>query len=224
MAPLPPAAHHSGVDPLRVGLVENLEVIVLGLRQMLVATGDAHLVAHARSVEEFVASEPDVDVVLLDLRLAGRDDLDRDVTALSATGARVLAYTEHDADPPDLPAEPTSRTGLSGVVRMCDPVAVLVSTMRRAVRAAGGRPSGSVAARAAPGPVATLTSRELQVLAVYASGEKADRVARQLGITRETVLDHIRRIRIKYRDRGRPAPTKVDLYRRAVEDGLLPRP
>jgi DNA-binding NarL/FixJ family response regulator len=211
------------VDPLRVGLVENHEVIVLGLRQMLVATGDARLVAHARSVEEFVASGPDVDVVLLDLRLAGRGDLDRDVTALSATGARVLAYTEHDADPPDLPTEPSSRTGLSGVVRMCDPVAVLVSTMRRAVRAAG-RPPGSAAARAAPGPVATLTSRELQVLAVYASGEKADRVARQLGITRETVLDHIRRIRVKYRDRGRPAPTKVDLYRRAVEDGLLPRP
>ena len=62
------------------------------------------------------------------------------------------------------------------------------------------------------------------MLALYASGEKAERVAHLLGISRDTVLDHVRRIRLKYVERDRPAHTKVDLYRRAVEDGVLPEP
>ncbi len=69
---------------------------------------------------------------------------------------------------------------------------------------------------------AELTEREAEVLALYASGETAERVGRQLFITRETVLDHIRRIRVKYAAVARPAHTKVDLYRRAVEDGIMP--
>jgi DNA-binding CsgD family transcriptional regulator len=40
----------------------------------------------------------------------------------------------------------------------------------------------------------------------------------------ETLKTHLRRIRVKYRAVGRPAPTRRDLYVRAVEDGLLPPP
>ncbi|WP_156253397.1 response regulator transcription factor [Pseudactinotalea terrae] len=69
-----------------------------------------------------------------------------------------------------------------------------------------------------------ITPRERQVLGLYAAGDTADHVARQLGISRETVLDHIRRIRVKYARIQRPAHTKIDLYRRAVEDGVLPAP
>ena len=69
-----------------------------------------------------------------------------------------------------------------------------------------------------------ITPRELQVLGLYAAGNTADHVAKELGISRETVLDHIRQIRIKYARLERPAHTKVDLYRRAVEDGVLPAP
>jgi hypothetical protein len=34
----------------------------------------------------------------------------------------------------------------------------------------------------------------------------------------------VRRIRQKYARAGRPAHTKIDLYKRAVEDGILPSP
>ena len=47
-------------------------------------------------------------------------------------------------------------------------------------------------------------------------------MALELGISRETVLDHIRRIRAKYAKVERPAPTKVELYQRAIEDGVIP--
>lgn len=69
-----------------------------------------------------------------------------------------------------------------------------------------------------------ITPREREVLGLYAAGETAEHVAKELGISRETVLDHIRRIRVKYARLDRPAHTKVDLYRRAVEDGVLPAP
>ena len=38
----------------------------------------------------------------------------------------------------------------------------------------------------------------------------------------ETVYDHVRRIRAKYAALDRPSRTKVELYRRAVEDGIVP--
>jgi hypothetical protein len=40
----------------------------------------------------------------------------------------------------------------------------------------------------------------------------------------ETLKTHLRRIRAKYAEVGRPAPTRRDLYVRAVEDGLLAPP
>jgi hypothetical protein len=48
--------------------------------------------------------------------------------------------------------------------------------------------------------------------------------ARSLGMDQETFKTHLRRIRVKYRAVGRPAPTRRDLYVRAVEDGPLPPP
>jgi DNA-binding CsgD family transcriptional regulator len=70
-----------------------------------------------------------------------------------------------------------------------------------------------------------LSPRQRDVLAAYASGsELLPVVARRLGMDRETLKTHLRRLRAKYRSAGRPAPTRRDLYVRAVEDGLVPPP
>jgi hypothetical protein len=45
-----------------------------------------------------------------------------------------------------------------------------------------------------------------------------------LGIGEETAKQYVRRVREKYAQANRAAPTKVDLYHRAVEDGHLPSP
>ena len=47
-------------------------------------------------------------------------------------------------------------------------------------------------------------------------------VAETLGIAHSTAREYLARIRSKYVDAGRPAPDKVSLLRRAVEDGILP--
>jgi DNA-binding CsgD family transcriptional regulator len=69
---------------------------------------------------------------------------------------------------------------------------------------------------------AKLSAREREILALYASGEKAQSVAYRTGLSRDTVANYISRIRVKYANVGRPAHTKVDLHRRAIEDGLMP--
>ncbi|MBT2549603.1 hypothetical protein [Arthrobacter sp. ISL-65] len=43
-----------------------------------------------------------------------------------------------------------------------------------------------------------------------------------MGVAESTVKKNIDRVREKYEAAGRPAGTKIDLYRRAVEDGILP--
>lgn len=69
---------------------------------------------------------------------------------------------------------------------------------------------------------AQLGRRERDVLHLYASGLPLKAVAEQLGIAHSTAREHLDRVRAKYVEVGRPAPTKVDLLRRAVEDGILP--
>jgi DNA-binding CsgD family transcriptional regulator len=70
-----------------------------------------------------------------------------------------------------------------------------------------------------------LSPRQRDVLVAYtSSNDLLPVVARRLGIDEETLKTHLRRLRVKYRNVGRSAPTRRDLYVRAVEDGLVPAP
>lgn len=89
------------------------------------------------------------------------------------------------------------------------------------------RPAADVAEPPAAGGQAhpELSARQQEVLAAYSAGnELLDVVARRLGMGTETLKTHLRRIRVKYEAAGRPAPTRRDLYVRAIEDGLVPPP
>jgi len=88
------------------------------------------------------------------------------------------------------------------------------------IELAGGEPASALVGS---GPA--LSRRQRDVLVAYASGNQLlPVVARRLGMDVETLKTHLRRVRAKYRSAGRPAPTRRDLYVRAVEDGLLPPP
>ena len=68
-----------------------------------------------------------------------------------------------------------------------------------------------------------LTPREIGVLELYLSGLAAKQVAHRLGLKETTVKEYLRRARARYAACGRPANTRMELYFRAVEDGILPR-
>lgn len=214
----PPAAR----GPSRVAVIQDHAVLVAGLASILQDEDDLALMASAATVPRLLDLGKTFDLVLLDLLLADGSTPRENVTRLLATGARVVAYTSDGH--PALTREAVE-AGLCGMIGKSEPPEVLVRDIRAALRgeivgsadwaaAIDGRPDGGARPR--------LSAREEQVLTLYASGEKADRVARALGVSRETVLDHIKSIRAKYAADHRPAPTKVHLYRRAVEDGLLP--
>jgi DNA-binding NarL/FixJ family response regulator len=69
-----------------------------------------------------------------------------------------------------------------------------------------------------------LSPQETRTLQLYATGLPIKSVARRLGISEETAKQYVQRVRIKYAQANRAAPSKLDLYHRAVEDGHLPSP
>ncbi|MBF6128586.1 response regulator transcription factor [Nocardia brasiliensis] len=212
--------------PRRIGVVEDHESVAIGLAAMLAPEPDLDLVLTAGTVPELLAAAqnlPQLDLVMLDLRLADGSNPEDNVRTLRDLGIEVLIFT--GADNAFL-VRSAARAGVLGVVRKSEDVQTVVAAVRRA--ASGEQVVTTDWAAAIDGDPQLsdvgLSPRQQEVLTLYASGEKASRVARLTGLSEQTVNDYLGRIRQKYADAGRPAPTKTDLYKRAVEDGWLPVP
>lgn len=201
-----------------IALVEDHALISMGFRDLVSGAEDIDLVACVTTVAELPARP--LDLVVLDLRLADGSSPDDNVAAVLARGIPVLIYT--GAEDRDL-IQSAARSGASGLVRKSAAPEELVEAIR--VAADGGSVFTTEWAAAIDAahdlPDASLSEREMEVLAMYAAGETAQSVARELGLSRATVNDYVTRIRRKYTQAGRPASSRVDLYRRAKEDGLL---
>jgi DNA-binding NarL/FixJ family response regulator len=66
-----------------------------------------------------------------------------------------------------------------------------------------------------------LSPRESQVLLEWFHCESKEMVARRLNLTVRRVNSCLERVRIKYANVGREAPTKAALVARAIQDGLV---
>jgi len=204
----------------RIGIIDDHPAVRLGVTAVLNAQDDMHVVATAATARGLVEADDRFDLILLDLNLADGTSPATNMAELSALRAPVLAYTS--GDQPTLIRQ-AARAGVVGMIHKSEMAGTIVESVRAALRGdAVVIPDWAAALRADDAFVsAELTARETEVLALYASGETAERVAEQLFVARDTVTDHIRRIRAKYSAVDRAAPTKVDLFRRAVEDGLV---
>lgn len=205
----------------RIGIVDDHPAVLLGVASVLNAQPDLAVVATAASVPELLGFGQSLDAVLLDLSLADESTPTENMDALTGLAVPVLVYTSGDR--PHLVRE-AARAGAAGMLRKSELPDAIVAAVRAML--AGEVPASADWAAALdvdPEFVRVhLSPREAEVLGLYASGETAERVAALLYVSRDTVLDHIRRVRAKYAQADRAAPTKVDLYRRAVEDGLIP--
>ena len=114
--------------------------------------------------------------------------------------------------------------GALGFVPKSDDAMVILEAIRAASRGETYL-SASVAAAlvADDGGRATpkLSEQERRVLVLYASGLPMKSVARRLDVGYETAKSYLGRVREKYAECGRDARSKIDLRRRAVEDGLI---
>lgn len=208
---------------LRIAHVDDHETVQLGLASMVGGESDIELVASAASVEPLLDRLDDIDLVVLDIRLSDGSTIEHNIQQLHARGARVLVFTAADDH---VAVREASKAGVLGIVRKSESRGVILEALRSAGRGESVPTTEWAAALDADPelPSAGLSPKELEVLALYAAGDKSVTVATRAGLSTNTVSEYVRRIRHKYAAVGRPAHTKIDLYKRAVEDGILPSP
>lgn len=208
---------------IKVAAVDDHPVILDGIASWLRAPESGiHVIDTATTVVALLAGKGhDADVVLLDLGLDDGTTVEQNVATILAAGPRVLVLSVSDK-----PAAVRSamRAGALGYVLKNEPT----SRIRSAVKeVAAGRPwiSPQLAYIFATDDSAErpgLSQQETRALQLYATGMPLKLVARKMTLSEETVKQYLNRVRDKYARAGRAAPTKLELYHRAVEDGHLP--
>ncbi|AZG48366.1 response regulator transcription factor [Gordonia insulae] len=208
---------------VRVGMVDDHPSPIWGIERILDGLPDLELVCSASTVGGLLEQGIRMDIVILDLRLDDGTTPGENVTRLTEAGIGTVVYTS--GEHPSL-LRSAARAGTLGVVLKSASEQEVVA----AIRAAGaGREvlttEWAAAIDADPELAAVDLSPQLQrVLTLYASGETSAGVGAALGVSAETVNEYLKRIRQKYAAAGRPTRTKLDLFKRAVEDGWLPVP
>jgi DNA-binding NarL/FixJ family response regulator len=187
---------------IRVLIADDHPLVRLGMDAMLRTQPDIHVVGHAVDGEEAVrqAHITRPDVILLDVRMPGKDGL----TALleikqTLPAAHCVMLTSFDEAQLVLQAVKSGAEGF--LLKDISPDELL-----RAIRAvyAGHGALGPAATRqlihayqtfpAAQPAGATMTPSELQVLKLLGRGSSNREIGRELGISIRTVTTHVRHI------------------------------
>lgn len=208
-----------------VALIDDHESVRLGIEAACLRDGEQHVAFSGATVKEYLrwradADAPPVDVVVLDLTLGDGTTVTENVATLVADGASVVIHSV--ADRPATVREALV-AGAAGVVSKSSGLEDVLDAIRTVAR--GDALNNVEWASAVDGDRefadAQLSSRERDVLRLYAAGLPLKAVAERLGVAYSTAKENITRIRVKYVEVGRPAPTKVALLRRAMEDGIV---
>ncbi len=206
---------------ITVAAVDDHPIVLHGLEGLLAATPDCRLVAKAASMAELLAGPGrHADVVLLDLDLGDGSTAPDNIRCLADTGPAVVVFSAT--------AAPTAvreaiRAGAYGFVPKTETVDDLATAIRAAAAGCGWvSPQLAFVLLTDDAPDRpTLSAQEREALRLYAGGMPMKLVSKRMNVGTETAKQYIERVRMKYRKVGRDATTKIDLYRRAVEDGYL---
>ncbi len=189
----------------RIGVVEDHEAVVMGLEAMLAPDPSLAVCGSAPTVSELLMQGLELDLAILDLRLADGSSPKTNVEELRTAGLETLIFT--GAENPYL-VRLAAKAGVLGVVRKSETADVVVAAI---VAAVAGQPVVTTEwAAAVDGDPqlaeVDLSPRQRDVLALYASGEKS-RPRRSPDRT-----DHSHRQRLP-----RPYPCKVRRRRTTSE-------
>lgn len=209
------------MDRVRVAIVDDHEAVRLGFEGSC-QRNNFELVGSAGTVAELLPQimNRDCEVVVTDLSLDDGSLVAENVAKLVDAGCAVLIFSI--ADKPNL-MRSALRAGAIAIVPKSQPMAELAEAIRLAAKGAIiNNPETSATIDADKFfKEAQLSGREREVLSLYASGMSLKQVAFQLQIKQSSAKEHIDRVRTKYAKLGREAGTKVDLFKRALEDGIL---
>jgi len=196
----------SGVEPIRVLVVDDHALFRRGLEMVLAQEDDIEVVGEAGDGAEAVEKAADLlpDVVLMDVRMPRRSGIEactaiKDVTP--STRIFMLTISDEENDLYD-----AIKAGATGYLLK----EITIDEVATAVRAVAGGQSLISPAMASKlltefatlvkredrqqVPAPRLTDRELEVLRLVARGHNNKEVAKQLFISENTVKNHVRNI------------------------------
>lgn len=208
---------------IRVVVADDHEIIREGIVALLTGT-DVEIVGLASDGETAVqmAIERNPDVLLLDVRMPGLDGLEALARVKGGQPDQaVLMMSSYDN--PGYAAKAVS-LGASGYLLKDAPRDDLLSALRRVAlgqdlwsREKLRRMSGSMSRSGeAPPAEITFTKRERDVLVLLASGQTNREIAEQLGISAETVKEHVKHLLTKI---GVTDRTQAAIW--AVRNGMI---
>jgi DNA-binding NarL/FixJ family response regulator len=160
------------------------------------------------------------DVVVFDLQLGSQVPAYGDLRRLVDVGRQLVVYTmREDKDT----ALTCIEIGAFSVLTKSEGPAHLIAAIRAAAANLPYTPPSLARAFSADTRHGRprLTPREVDVLLNWFASESKEMVARKLDLSVSTVNTYINRVRIKYANVGRDAPTKAALVARAIQDGLI---
>jgi DNA-binding NarL/FixJ family response regulator len=216
---------------VRVLLADDQALLRLAFKVIIDSAPDLEVVGEASTGREAVelARQTRADVVLMDVRMPDMDGLaaTRLITAdEDLVGVRVLIITTFDLDEVVFQAV---RAGASGFVGKGVEPAELIEAIRvvnggdallspSATKALIGRfldrPERS--SQSGPDPLAALTDREREVLALVGAGMSNDEIAQNLVVSVHTAKTHVKRAMVKL-----GAHDRAQLVVAAYESGLV---
>ncbi|MFD3427289.1 response regulator transcription factor [Nocardia fluminea] len=207
----------------KVGLVDDHPLFARALKNLLSDAADLEYVGAGGTVDQLLAQGPVPDVVVLDLRLGDGTTPHENVQRIRGLGGEALIYTS--GEHPEL-LRSAARAGVLGAVLKSEAEERVVEAIRSVARGEQVITTEWAAALDGDPDLAAvdLSPQQQKVLTRYASGQTAVHIAAELHITVDTVNDYLKRIRLRYAEAGRPTRTKLDFFRRALEDGWLPYP
>ena len=207
-----------GDTTIEIIVIDDHRVVGLGVTAAFNNRGVDASISWAPTVRD--AKRLRGQVAILDLRLADGSDPDRNIADLTERAIPVVVYTS--GDDPYLVRRAIAGGALSIIRKSALPEDLVEAVLAAADGATFPTPDWAAALDADEDFLADhLSDLEARILTHYASGESSACVARTLSVSKNTVNTYIARIRDKYREAGRHADSRVDLFRRAAEDGLV---
>ena len=200
-------------DSLRCLIVDEHPVVRQGIRALLEREMPGVVVVDAENASAALAQNSHPDVVVIDPSSAG-GDVERLVTDLrERLDSAIVVFTGNGG--PRLLAD-ALKAGVKGYVRKDSPPEDLV----RAIQAAQSGdfyvdPALSSTIVLEEGD-RTLTVRQREILQMLADGMQTDAVAKDLGLSTETVRTHTKRILAKLH-----ADTRTQAVAIAIRNGLI---
>jgi DNA-binding NarL/FixJ family response regulator len=212
-----------GAGVVEVAAVDDHPIVLAGIATWVTADSSGLAVIGTATTVDALLAGPGrhARVVLLDLDLDDGSTVEQNVQAIRAAGPAVLVLAASDKP---VSVRAAMRAGALGYVLKSEPAEIV----RAAIKAVAAgqdwispRLAYILATDNAPDRPA-LSPQETRALSLYATGMPMKLVARRMELSEETAKQYVGRVREKYARAGRAAPTKLELYYRAVEDGHLP--